>query len=278
MVDFIHAGTTKAASSWLYEALSEHPEVCMADKSDLNFFNINYHRGMDWYHDHFENDTEVTGEVSPGYLQHPWTAERIAHEMPDVKVTFCLRNPVDRAYSHWWHSYSNKYMTYDFEQIFENYPPYHHWVVPGFYDYHLSRFYEHLPEEQIEITFFDDLVEDDAKFLKDYYSSIGVDSGFRPSVLDTKENTADATGSYTYLRVRNWIRENVPHSLKNVMKLFWDPVRGVVESTEEYDEGMDGEIRRQLEEIYAEDVRRLSERTGRDLSHWFDFESGGVGS
>jgi hypothetical protein len=268
--DFIHAGTTKAASSWLYNALSEHPEVSMAKVSDLNFFNVSYHRQQEWYAKKFDdqNDEKVVGEVSPGYLQHPWTAERIAETVPDAKILFCLRNPVDRAYSHWWHSYSNKYVTYEFEEIFEKYAPYHHWVMPGFYDHHLSRFYEEFPEDQIEVFLFDDLVEDDEEFLREYFSAIGVDSDFRPSVLDTKENTADATGNYTYVRVRNWIRENAPSKVKNTLKIFWDPVRGVVESADEYNEGMDEDIQRQLERVYQGDITNLSSRIGRDLSHW----------
>jgi len=272
--DFIYGGTAKAASTWIYRCLYDHPDVLMPEQDTVNYFNINYHRGLEWYSNFFSGHggESSIGEASTGYLGSRKAHKRIYEVLPEVNLIFCLRSPIKRAYSQWWHGYSHGYHNYEFEEVFETHPRYRHWVVPGFYAEHLRRFDEVFPEEQIKVVFFDDLVEDDLKFIQDIYDYISVDSDYVPDPIGVKENEAGATGNPLYVRARGWVREDAPDSVEKTLKFFWDPIRGVVESRDEYEEGMDEDIRRQLEQIYVEDVCELSQRINRDLSHWFKYE------
>lgn len=272
--DFIYAGTAKAASSWIYKCLYDHPEVLMPEQDTINYFNINYHREIEWYREFFSeyNDESMIGEASTGYLGSRAACQRIFETLSEVKLIFCLRNPVERAYSQWWHGYSHGYHNYEFEEVFQSHPRYRHWVVPGFYNQHLRRFDELFSEDQIKVVFFDDLVEDDLSFIQDIYEYISVDADYVPEPIGKKENEAGATGNPLYVRARGWVRNETPDWFENTLKFFWDPVRSIVESRNQYEEGMDEDIRRQLEQVYLDDVRELSRRTSRDLDHWFEYE------
>jgi hypothetical protein len=103
--DFLIIGAQKAGTSSLYYYLSQHPGLLLPAIKELHFFDLNYSRGLDWYLKQFPEvhpeTSIITGEASPYYLYHPLAAERIARHCPDVKLIIMLRNPADRAFSHY---------------------------------------------------------------------------------------------------------------------------------------------------------------------------------
>ncbi|BEV35475.1 sulfotransferase [Synechococcus sp. M16CYN] len=103
---FVSIGTQKGGTTYLYGLLKQHSQVQMAHPKELHYFSLHYARGLDWYASHFAA-SEVErhyGEVTPYYLFHPLAAERMAKELPDVKLIVLLRDPVERALSHYFHS------------------------------------------------------------------------------------------------------------------------------------------------------------------------------
>ncbi len=103
--DFIIAGASKSGTSSIYYYLSRHPQVLLAHKKEIDFYQQNYQRGIDWYLAHFPTITDradfLTGEATPNYLRFPQVAQRIKATFPQAKIIILLRNPVDRAIS--WH-------------------------------------------------------------------------------------------------------------------------------------------------------------------------------
>lgn len=105
--DFIILGAQKAGTSSLYMYLTQHPNIIPALRKEVEFWSWKYRRGHDWYFAQFPplptNGTFLTGEACPGYLDFYVTAERIQQFLPSVKFIVLLRNPVDRAISHYHH-------------------------------------------------------------------------------------------------------------------------------------------------------------------------------
>jgi hypothetical protein len=104
--DFLIIGTQKGGTSSLFYYLSQHPNVICPQKKEIHFFDLNYNSGRDWYSNHFEFDFHhpsifLTGEASPYYLFHPLVPQRVYGTCPNVKLIILLRNPVNRAYSHY---------------------------------------------------------------------------------------------------------------------------------------------------------------------------------
>lgn len=111
--DFIIVGVMKGGTSSLYTYLLQHPQVLPAFQKEVHFFDLNYQRGINWYRAHFATHRErsrqrhskrfVTGEASPYYCFHPHAIRRIAEVVPAAKLILLLRNPVERARSHYHH-------------------------------------------------------------------------------------------------------------------------------------------------------------------------------
>jgi hypothetical protein len=110
--DFIIAGAQKSGTTALYRYLAAHPDMDPPITKKLSFFDKNFHRGTQWYRLHFSAqsivpstsgaaDKHFTGESTAYYMFHPLAPKRIAETLPQTKIILLLRNPVDRAYSHY---------------------------------------------------------------------------------------------------------------------------------------------------------------------------------
>ncbi len=79
---------------------------------EVHFFDLNYENGLKWYKEFFRSKGlfggTIAGEASPYYLFHPLVPQRVAHHLPKIKLIVLLRNPVDRAYSHFHHERMHK--------------------------------------------------------------------------------------------------------------------------------------------------------------------------
>jgi hypothetical protein len=105
--DFVVIGTQKGGTSFFYRLLTEHPLVRGAAAKELHFFDNKFSEGVGWYRRCFSKGKRVcghrtiTGEASPSYLFDPRVPERMARIVPEARLIALLRNPVDRAYSHY---------------------------------------------------------------------------------------------------------------------------------------------------------------------------------
>jgi hypothetical protein len=105
--DFVVIGTQKGGTSFFYRLLTEHPLVREAAAKELHFFDNKFSEGVGWYRRCFSEGKRVcgqrtiTGEASPSYLFDPQVPERMARIVPEARLITLLRNPVDRAYSHY---------------------------------------------------------------------------------------------------------------------------------------------------------------------------------
>jgi len=104
-------GAQKGGSTSLFDYLTEHPLVIPSVKREVGFFDTRFAKGVRWYRSHFPTVFEwvrrpgiISLEASTGYLSHPHTPGRIAALLPRVKLIAVLRNPIDRAYSHYHHT------------------------------------------------------------------------------------------------------------------------------------------------------------------------------
>lgn len=119
--DFIIIGSQKGGTSSLYNYLIQHPYVKPSVKKELHFFDVNFDKGCNWYRSLFPLNGQdfVTGEASPSYIFHPHAPKRIANTIPSVKLIALLRNPVNRAYSHYNHNCRKKREKLSFELAIE---------------------------------------------------------------------------------------------------------------------------------------------------------------
>ena len=104
--DFLILGAQKAGTTALYAYLRRHPQITGPSWKEVSFFDRHYARGEAWYRGNFPNALRargLVGEGSPSYLFHPLAPERVARLLPDARLIALVRNPVDRAFSHYQH-------------------------------------------------------------------------------------------------------------------------------------------------------------------------------
>jgi hypothetical protein len=119
---FLIVGAQRCGTTSMYRALAEHPSVRKAVlHKGVHYFDMNYDRGFSWYRAHFPltrgaaTGGAQTFESSPYYLFHPLAAERIATDLPGVKLIVLVRDPVERAYSAYTHEFARGFETEPFE-------------------------------------------------------------------------------------------------------------------------------------------------------------------
>jgi hypothetical protein len=103
---FMIIGQAKAGTTTLYHSLSGHPLFETALIKEPHYWSLNQTAGIDWYRAHFPpipvTSEWITGEASTSYFHDPSAPQRIAKALPDIKLILMLRDPVARAYSHYW--------------------------------------------------------------------------------------------------------------------------------------------------------------------------------
>jgi hypothetical protein len=126
--DFLIIGSQKCGTTSLYQYLSYHPCIYPASKKEVGYFDRYYSGDRSWYRSHFPSSLYkyyrhtlckrpfLTGEASTGYIVIPQALRRIAHLLPYIKLILLLRNPVDRAYSHYHHTRRAGLEPYSFEE------------------------------------------------------------------------------------------------------------------------------------------------------------------
>ena len=129
---FLLVGAQRCGTTSLSRTLDEHPAVFSAVlHEEVHFFDVSYRRGMSWYRSHFPllavarrsgravGVTPVSFESSPYYMFHPLAAERIARDLPGVRLLVLLRDPVERAYSGHAHEVAHGFESEPFEAALE---------------------------------------------------------------------------------------------------------------------------------------------------------------
>jgi hypothetical protein len=130
--NFLIVGAQRSGTTSMYRALSQHPAVLKAVlHKGVHYFDVNYGRSMEWYRSHFplqlsaERVRARTGvpaqtfESSPYYKFHPLAPERIARDLPGVRLIVLLRDPVERAYSAHAHELARNFESEPFERALE---------------------------------------------------------------------------------------------------------------------------------------------------------------
>lgn len=113
--DFIIIGAQRSGTTSLFNYLGQHPEIYQSFPKETHYFSNHYQKGVGWYRSHFPLKVHkviaesylkrkfIAGEATPYYISHPLAPGRVHNLVPNVKLIVLLRNPVDRAYSHYHH-------------------------------------------------------------------------------------------------------------------------------------------------------------------------------
>jgi len=207
--DFLVIGAQKAGTTALYAYLRWHPGIGGPSWKEVSFFDRHYPRGGAWYRGHFPNALRgwvaqrsngrrlVVGEASPSYLFHPLAPQRVHDVVPRVRLIALLRNPIDRAYSHYQHEVALGREPLPFDEALDVEaermrgevermtadPSYfsHEWwdhtyLARGRYAEQLERWYAVFPRDQLLVVSSADLDERPGETYAEILAFVGAES------------------------------------------------------------------------------------------------------
>ena len=291
--DFLVIGTAKAGTTSLYRYLKSHPGIYLSPVKEPKYFVfpetrpvfVGPHRTpVVWkiadYHRLFKARTNesVAGEMSPQYLYHECSPGAIRKLIPKARLIAILRDPADRAYSHFCQNRREGIeplsdfaaaLAAEDTRIGEGWWSTFHYRHRGYYARQLKRYLELFPREQLLILVYDDLVADCHGFLKRICAFLGVDENHSFDTTKWDNVTRGIPRGRLFRRVlrsagpaKNLIREILPAKMKASLS------RGLFSLIFSPQPGFRPCVRAQLVSEFKPDILELQEIIGRDLSPW----------
>lgn len=273
---FIVIGAAKGGTTSLWRYLKAHPEVFMCSPKEPEFFlgGKRWRRGVDWYASLFEKagEAKARGEASVTYSYfplHKWVPKRMREIVPDVKLVYVLRNPLERIVSMYRFRVDLGSETRGIDDAVLD----RIYIEPSKYVMQIEQYLAHFDRSQLLVITSDDLAASRGATLGSVFEFIGVDPAFSPPSAAKEYNTAsDHRKGYGFVpRMRDtklhwWIRRLMPSDSK-INQLAWR-LASRRSATADPAVKPSEETRSRILEAIRPDLARLPEYLGRDFRCW----------
>ena len=299
--NFLIIGAMKAGTTSLCQYLNQHPQVYMSPIKEPNFFALEgssldfsgaegKEKIQRWLEREFVTNIEeyralfrrvssekAVGEASPMYLYNPVAPSRIKHYIPEAKVIAILRNPVERAYSAFVYmrrdgreplSVFSEALQAEENRIANNWEWIWHYKNVGFYYSQLKRYFDMFDQDQIKVYLYEDLKADPLHVVEDIFRYLGVDDSFNPdtsskhNISGVPRNRALSWLLFERNPVKASLRLLLPEGMRRHVSVSLKS-RSLLKAP-----SLTPEVRRELIEVYQDDILKLEGLIGRDLSEW----------
>ncbi len=270
--NFLVIGASKAGTTSLYEYLRAHPQVFMPDLKEPQFFpeEFNWHRGLAWYEQLFDaaDGALAIGEASTTYTRYPHSkgvADRVAKVIPDARLIYLVRHPVERMLSQYQQHIQHGWERLPAEQAFRANPIYLNYSR---YAMQIEQYLEHFPRKQLLVVTSEEMAAHRAKTMGAIFEFLGVDPRWRPPNLDRDFNVTErkrrplrVDATLRRLPGYGFLARVTPLPLRKLK--YQVTTRAVVRRPRISDE-----FRRETEEQLRDDVRRLRDHLGPGFDGW----------
>ncbi|MFT6599714.1 MAG: hypothetical protein ACJATD_000557 [Alloalcanivorax sp.] len=297
--NFLICGAPRSGTTFLAKNLAAHPDVylCSGDEGeaggDVHFFDVdredgylNFGKGFEWYLERFRNaqGEHAVGEKTADYLSDSRAPYLIKKYLGDVKIILVLRDPVERAVSHFWHSRHRMHKVDTFEEILLSPDIMSVDILSdGFYWRHISRYLKVFDRSQVLVLINEMLLADPQSELKKACSFLNVNPEFLFPFVNERINAGSSSQiSYLVAKFGRAIRIRYPRLYSVILKGGLGPtvVRLVklARGKKEHDTAVSRkspypQISRDtiesLRSLYLDDVSMLSDYLGQDLRRFW---------
>lgn len=281
--NFIIGGALKCGTTSLFYQLDQHPEVFMCKPKEPRYFlyeifQAEHNDGsslrfpaktLEEYAALFEGSVghKAIGEASVHYFRWPEVAQKIKDTIPDVKMIFMLRNPIERAYSHYLHDVRTGF---EKRPIEEGLATTEGRVELGRYAERLGPWLATIGPKQTKIILFDDFVKDGLNVFADVCRFLDIDDSITPDLsVHNKGGTVKNLRLSVFLtKLRSFLQR------KKIIPLIPRPIRSAYTKIRHQNLEKAPPIPpatvHQLIDYYKDDIKRLETLIDRDLSAWLD--------
>jgi hypothetical protein len=259
--NFIVIGAMKAGTTSLYTYLGSHPQVFMSAIKEPEFFVAERNHSLDWYKGLFDEagDAAAIGEASTDYSKYPmWKGvpERLAALLPDVKLIYLVRHPIQRLLSHYRHLLERREVDSPPEVALLEDPMF---VDHSRYAMQIDQYFQFFPRESLLVLKSEDLRADRDVTMRRVYRFLGVDPEWRDPSFDHEFHLgAEKIGTRASIRrlreipAYRALSARVPSRVKVGLERHTPLVKGRLRETR-----VDRKVLIELEKRVREDVARL---------------------
>lgn len=265
---FLIVGVQKSGTSTLFKTLEQHPQIELTRPKELHFFDLRRSRGVDWYADQWHPGPETTqwGESTPAYMYFDKARAGIAEVVPDAKLVAILRDPVKRAYSHFWHAKRTRRedsetfeegLALEAERLTQSIPDQARFSYTdrGYYIDQLEDLAARQGRDNLHVMLLDDLTANRVPTLERLFEFLEVDPG--------AAHQLDEVWTYRYQSLPDLGSADQEEREAREKQ----EAREKREALGAYPE-MAPETERRLAELFEPHTRRLEKWLDRDLSAW----------
>jgi len=278
--NFFIVGAPKAGTTSLYFYLKQVPEVYLPPFKEPNYFSIRVipadHyllpiRNKSNYLRLFEGvkDEIAIGEASPSYLEDPEAPKLIHQVVPHAKIIILLRDPVERAFSHYLMMVSQGYEKLSFREAIEQIlskksrGEFRHYLTPGQYSEQIKRYINIFGNEKVKILIFEEFIRDTQKSIEEVLNFLGINEKPSSLVENTYNPFSVSRGWYADLIMTNTMIRKIGFSLIPNPDLR-QKIKGKLLKKAKKPE-MFSDDRGFLEKYYMDDVKKLQNSLNRKL-------------
>lgn len=275
--DFLGLGVQRAGTTWLYKMIDQHPDICTASgRKEVHFFDRYFERGIEWYRKLFQDcssDT-VKGEITPAYFFHEGSPRRISQIMPNCKFIVILREPVDRAYSHFKFHIRETGYSGTFEEFIEDNSDS---KFRGLYSKQFQRYFEYFSPDQFCVFIFEEMFDNKEQLFERLFDFLGIDTAFDVAEQENKVNYSAkpkfhglyVTGKKLTRKLHDWGFSRIVQAMRNfgLKEFFLSPNRANNEFPP-----LKEDTRIKLINYYRKDVERLSQILDKNMVKIWDYD------
>lgn len=188
---FILIGAMKCGTTSLHYYLGAHPQICVSTPKEPNVFLRRNDRGLTWYKQCFQRPAQAYGEASTNYTKYPvfqGVPERMHRGLPDLKLLYLVRDPIERAVSHYAH---NRVDGRESQSVDEAFRPVEdsHYLQTSRYHFQLSKYLEHYPKEDVLVIESERLRTDRIQVLQEIFAFLGVAPNVETPAFEEEHHT-----------------------------------------------------------------------------------------
>lgn len=274
--NFLVIGAMKSGTTSLRYTLSCHPEVYMVYPEEPRFFynDENYSKGLAWYSSFFK-DVEGKKAIGEGSGFYAWkarnyeTVKRIFQTLPEVKIIYMVRHPIERIASHWsWEIASGKPLGTIENAIKEN----RQFLDMSMYWEQISVYRHYFKDQQIKVLFLEDLQSNPEKFYKECFNFLEVDSHFEIGEYMTPKNQTEGrlTDSSVLMKVRRLV--NLQEIKKQLPESFINWLKPILKTQKKAIPNWSNQLKKEVEDKIYPDSMEFLQYCNKPSNFWeFEF-------
>lgn len=274
---FLGIGAPRSGTTWLHLLLASHPKVYMPKhRKEILFFDLHYERGLGWYEKFFPNQKQVSqfqaiGEISPSYMDCPSCPERIAKIPSITKLIIILRHPVDRLFSSYGFHVQNRNYSASFEDFLASHPHSPTAIQRSFYSQYLDNYFRYFKIEQFLTLLHEQATVNLAETKERLACFLGLDPEEFPEKSGIKRVNKSyiprLRSAYTLITELDWRlqQRGLDLGAKVLRKVR---VNQMLFGEMGLPRPMKLETRDHLNEMYADEIKKLERLLQIDLGEW----------